>query len=184
MKIDRIFVLFLVILLPLTGCIDAVGEVDADSEEEISDFESSLQTIYITIEPENLECGRYSSCYWEKIGEFNSYQNSGIEIISFSTLIQGNYTLDGNSYTPITASGVTPTILSTCSSGQLWNTTVRQNYDFVLDSFLPTVGDDCVHEIYLGGSLKDPGQRDSASVDISSIQVSFTWKSHLVDIFV
>ena len=33
MKNDRIFILLLVILLPLTGCLDAVGEVDADSEE-------------------------------------------------------------------------------------------------------------------------------------------------------
>lgn len=181
MKNDRMFILLLVILLPLTGCIDAVGEADAVSEEDSYDSNFSTQTMHATIEPENLDCGRWSSCFWEQIGEINSNHNSGIEIISFSTHVEGNYTLDGSSFTPISAGGLVPNILSTCSSGQVWNTTVQTNNNVVLNSLLPTVGDDCEHDVFLRGALQDPYQRDSATVDISSIQVSITWKIHSVN---
>ena len=179
MRKDQIFVLLLVILLPLTGCFGGSGIGDAEGEETFdASSENELYTTFVTIEPNDWECGSYSSCFWEPLGSINSDLGSGIEIISFSSLIEGDYTVDGETYTPLSSSGVAPRVVSNCESGQTWNTTISGTNNFILNSILPTAGDECQHELFMYGSLSDPYQRDSATADVTSIQFSITWIVH------
>ena len=116
------------------------------------------------------------------MASINSDSGSGIEIISFSSLIEGDYTVDGETYTPTSSAGVAPRVVSNCESGQTWNTTISGTNNYILNSILPTAGDECQHELFMYGSLSDPYQRDSATVDVTSIQFSITWKVHDINV--
>lgn len=179
MRKDQIFVLLLVIFLPLTGCFGGSGIGDVEGEETTDGTsDNELFTTFVTIEPNDWECGKYSSCFWEPIFSIHSDSGSGIQVVSFSSSVEGNYSIYEDNYNSISSSGFAPKVVSTCESGQTWNTTISGINEYILNSILPTVGDECQHEFFASGQLSDPGQRDSATVDVTSIQFSITWKVH------
>ena len=90
MKNDRIFILLLVILLPLTGCLDAVGEVDADSEENsgntiVNNFYNNTST---TVQPEGPEMVHmYVITENNSVGTITIEESQTIEWVDHSSLL-------------------------------------------------------------------------------------------------
>ena len=159
MRKDQIFVLMLVVLLPLTGCFDGGGIGDADAQdsndsdsEDTSATESDTQvfrTHFTTITPTNLHCGDYDVCVWEHAMTINTTSTEAVEVLSYSSTVEGSYyeQYDGSTRTRTTIG--TAYTVSTCNSGQTWNNSFQLNDNYVLNAFLPTVGDVCQHDIFV-----------------------------------
>ena len=184
MKNDKIFVLLLVILLPLTGCIDAVGEVDADSEENSGS--STVNNYYnnTTIESEGpiyeymtFEVARIDgNGSWESILEKNNFEF--VHLGSFNTTA-------GNLYAVIHHN-------SACGySGGSWSYTCgvyidsmcgSVNYQYQLNSYPAlysrsnevmikgTAGTDCVVSIYTVSTVE---QLNSAGFTQAYSEIAF-----------
>ena len=100
MRNDQIFVLLLVILLPMSGCFDGtVGDAEAqDSTESESGNNGtsvsttpSLKTYFTTISPTILDCSDEDVCVWEYAMTINTTSTEAIEVVSYSSTIEGSY---------------------------------------------------------------------------------------------
>jgi hypothetical protein len=178
MKTDRVFVLLLVVLLPLSGCFDgSVGDADASddaSEGHTSDHnENELFTSFTSINPVNEGCGDYDICIWEYAYSINTTNSQALKIVSVSSTIDGHYweSYDNSNRTRITAG--TPYIISNCDSGQVWNSTALRSTSYNLGFYVPTVGDICQHDIFIQGTQS--GNSASNTV-ITNVQISLTWQ--------
>jgi hypothetical protein len=185
MRKDQIFVLLLVVLLPLTGCFDGGGIGDADAQDSTESENSgtsvtttqSLRTHFTTISPSNLNCGDDDVCVWEYAMTINTTATEAIEVMSYSSTIEGSYyeQYDGSTRTRTTTG--TAFAVSTCNSGHSWNNTIQLTDYYLLNSFLPTVGDVCQHEIFVQGQHNGSPQ---SNTNITEIQFSLTWTVHPV----
>ena len=87
MKTDRVFVLLLVVLLPLSGCFDgSVGDADAaDDSSESTPSASAIpeyKSLILDIDRNNTtstEAGEYTN--YLTIGTFNTSQNTIVEMV-------------------------------------------------------------------------------------------------------
>ena len=106
MKTDRIFVLLLVVMLPMSGCFDdAVGDAEGADDESsttvINNYnnttiiQSSSPTYhYLT---HSLELNFSQDSGWREIINFNTTSESIVEIISSSAVhLSGNYWYDAD----------------------------------------------------------------------------------------
>ena len=163
MKTDRVFVLLLVVLLPLSGCFDgSVG--DADASDDTSEGHSS---------DHNEGCGDYDICIWEYAYSINTTNSQALKIVSVSSTIDGHYweSYDNSNRTRITTG--TPYIISNCDSGQVWNSTAYRSTSHNLGFYVPTVGDICQHDIFIQGTQS--GNSESNTM-ITNVQISLTWQ--------
>ena len=179
MRNDQIFVLLLVILLPMSGCFDGsgVGEAEGeDSEAPITPL-PTLQTHYSSITPTNERCGDYDVCVWEHAMTINATSNQAIEVVSFSSSIEGTYyeSYDGSTRSRVTVG--TAYSVSSCASGHSWNNSLQLTDYHLLNAFIPTVGDDCQHDIFVQGVHTGSSQ---SNTNITEIQFSLTWQVQAV----
>ena len=187
MRNNQIFVLLLVILLPMSGCFDdTVGDAEAQDSTESESGNSgtsvsttpSLKTYFTTISPTNLDCWDDEVCVWEYAMTINTTSTEAIEVMSYSSTIEGSYyeEYDGSTRTR-TTTGYAYAV-STCNSGHSWNNSL-QLADNLVNAFLPTVGDVCQHEIFVQGQHNGNSQ---SNTNITEIQFSLTWIVHPVTV--
>jgi hypothetical protein len=165
MSTDKLFILLLVVLLPLTGCLDTVEPAGA----ETNDASDVLYSTYTTITPTNERCGDYDVCVWEYAATIHTWASEGIEIVSVSTALEGTYEYGGSTIERTSIGTVN--VASNCDSGHYWNNTAW--------GFIPTVGDVCQHDFFIYGTHSGSS---SSNTNISEIQFSMTWKIHSVNV--
>ena len=111
MKPDKVFILMLVILLPLTGCIDVSDNADAqdssDSEEAettvINNYYNNTTTIVQAVEPEMVHM--YVFTENNSVGTITIGENQTIEWLWASTIVDyGNG--DGFTMNPVQITNV------------------------------------------------------------------------------
>ena len=111
MKPDKVFILMLVILLPLTGCIDVSDNADAqdssDSEEAettvINNYYNNTTTVVQAVEPEMVHMYVYTEN--QSVGSITIGENQTIEWLWGSSIVDyGNG--DGFVMTPVQITGV------------------------------------------------------------------------------
>jgi len=170
MNTDRVFVLLLVVLLPLSGCFDggSVGDADADdgiSEDSTNDHsENELFTSFATITPVNEQCYSDLICIWEYVFSINTTISQALQIVSLSTQVDWTYFESYDNSTRNMTSYGQLNVISTCDSGQVWNRSVA--------GYIPTVGDECQHDFFIGDVIEN---EDSSNV-ITKAQISLTWR--------
>ena len=92
MKPDKVFILLLVVLLPLTGCIDATGEAGASDSSEsemtvINNYYNNTTTIVQSEEPEMVHM--YVFTENNSVGTITIQENQTIEWLSGYSLLRG-----------------------------------------------------------------------------------------------
>jgi len=187
MRKDQIFVLMLVVLLPLTGCFDGGGIGDADAQDSTEtdsgnsgtsvSATSNMRTHFTTLSPTNLVCGDDDVCVWEYAMTINTTSTEAIEILSYSSTIEGSYYEQNDGSTRTRTTTGTAYAVSTCNSGHSWNNSIQLSNNYVLNAFLPTVGDVCQHDIFVMGQHNGSPQ---SNTNITEIQFSLTWIVHPV----
>jgi hypothetical protein len=170
MNTDRVFVLLLVVLLPLSGCFDggSVGDADADdgtSEDNTGEHnENELFTSFATIIPVNEQCYNDNICIWEYVLSINTTISQALQIVSSSTQVDGNYFESEDDSTRNRTSYGQLNVISNCDSGQVWNRSAA--------GYIPTVGDECQHDFF----IYDVHSNEDSSSVITKAQISLTWR--------
>ena len=130
----------------MSGCFDdTVGDAEAQDSTESESGNSgtsvsttpSLKTYFTTISPTNLDCSDEDVCVWEYAMTINTTSTEAIEVMSYSSTIEGSYyeEYDGSTRTR-TTTGYAYAV-STCNSGHSWNNSL-QLADNLVNAFLPT----------------------------------------------
>jgi hypothetical protein len=178
MKTDRVFVLLLVVLLPLSGCFDgSVGDADAadDSSESttvINNYYNNTTVVnmtsvipdykYVTFD-EELNNGN-----WDNMTITNEETNTlRVLLGTFNTSANNLYSVVYSAYTCETLTGWTSYLEGACTirldstcgdviySSQIFSQATSETTTYMLKG---TVNSDCIHEIssfYSTDSLDD-----------------------------
>ena len=89
MTTDKLFILLLVILLPLTGCLDVADTAEAeDSDEEttiVNNYYNNTTTIVQSVEPQMVHMYVYTEN--NSVGTITINENQTIEWLSTSSLM-------------------------------------------------------------------------------------------------
>ena len=121
MTTDKVFILLLVIMLPLTGCLDMTDNAEAeDSDEEttiVNNYYNNTTTIIQSVEPEMVHMYVYTEN--NSVGTITINENQTIEWLSTSSLMDvGN----GGSYAGVGTLQITEVSCIDSNSGYYGNT--------------------------------------------------------------
>jgi len=104
MTTDKVFILLLVIMLPLTGCLDVTDTAEAEESEEettiVNNYYNNTTTIVQSVEPQMVHMYAYTED--NSVGTITINENQTIEWLSSSSLFDRG---GGGFYGPV-SSGV------------------------------------------------------------------------------
>jgi len=121
MTTDKVFILLLVIMLPLTGCLDVTDTAEAEGSEEettiVNNYYNNTTTIVQSVEPQMVHMYVYTEN--NSVGTITINENQTIEWLSTSSLMDvGN----GGSYAGVGTLQITEVSCIDSNSGYYGNT--------------------------------------------------------------
>jgi hypothetical protein len=149
MKTDRIFVLLLVVMLPLSGCFDdAVGDAEGSEggENIVNNFYNNTTTNIISESPDMVAIGGYIT----GVGTGDSYIRTEVASINTSSgQMLGYYETDIEVNPVIWSSFLS--IETTCSNGAFWNSGFASQTGQAM--YLPGSAFECNHVILTNAAV-------------------------------
>ena len=101
MTTDKVFILLLVILLPITGCLDMTDNAEAEGSDEettvINNYYNNTTTIVQSVEPQMIHMYVYTEN--NSVGTITINENQTIEWLE-SHIIYGNSEYEEENYSP------------------------------------------------------------------------------------
>jgi hypothetical protein len=121
MTTDKVFILLLVIMLPLTGCLDVTDTAEAEESDEettiVNNYYNNTTTIVQSVEPEMVHMYVYTQN--NTVGFITINENQTIEWLSTSSLMDAG---NGGFYAGVGTVQITEVSCIDSNSGSYGNT--------------------------------------------------------------